>query len=57
MSEDERERWKGQMLRPTSHQSAPGAPIKLLCCGQQRALLIHLEVKSTLEDTVGLGSD
>lgn len=51
MSEDKKESWKSQMLRPTSHPSAPGAPIKLLCCGQQRAPLIHPEVHSTLEKT------
>lgn len=54
MSEDERERWKSQMLRPTSYPSAPGAPIKFPCCGQQRALLIHLDVNSTLEATAGI---
>lgn len=54
MSEDERETSKSQVLRPTSHPSAPGAPIKLPCCGQQRALLIHSEVNSTFEETAGL---
>lgn len=34
--------------------SAPGAPIKLSHCGQQRALLIHSEVQSTQEETGGL---
>lgn len=34
---------------PTS--AAPGAPTKLRCCGQQRALLIQSEVKSLEEET------
>lgn len=48
---DEMERRKSQVLRPTPHQAVPGAPIKLLSCGQQRALSIHSEVSSTLEET------
>lgn len=39
---------------PPPTPSAPGAPIKLSHCGQQRALLIHSEVQSTCEETVGL---
>lgn len=52
MSEDERETRKRQV--PRSHPSAPGALVKLPFCGQQRALLIHSEVNSTLEETAGL---
>ena len=54
MSGDERETRKRQVLRPRSHPSAPGALVKLPCCGQQRALLIHSEMNSTLEETAGL---